>query len=446
MKICIKWVFAQCKAWARLTLPCAASLVLLTAPAVAAVELQKLHGHVPAAVAHLAPVGQLPDSQSINLAFALPLRNPEALTNLLRQLYDPASPAYRQFLTPQQFAEQFGPSEADYQAVIAFAGSHGLKVTATHLNRAVLSVRGSVAEIQKALHVTLRVYQHPTETRRFYGPDAEPSLDLAVPLLSISGLEDYYLPHPMMTKRPLSQTAGMQPNIGSGPGGAYMGKDFRAAYVPGASLTGLGQAVGLLQFDGYLASDIAQYAATAGLPNVPLQNVYIDGATGAPGSANVEVCLDIEMSMSMAPGLSKIIVYMAPNPSPWVDLLSRMANDNLARQLSCSWSGGPPNPAGEQIFLQMAAQGQSFFTACGDSDAFTGPISFPSDSPHIVVVGGTTLTTTGPVGVLASRKGLELGWWRRNLWRRQHHLFNPNLAARHKHDHQPGLHHHAQRS
>lgn len=108
------------------------------------------------------------------------------------------------------------------------------------------------------------------------------------------------------------------------------------------------------------------------------------------------------MVMSMAPGLSKIIVYEAPNPSPWVDLLSRMANDNLAKQLSCSWGGGGVDPTSEQIFLQMAAQGQTFFNATGDSDAFTGTIPFPSESTNITQVGATTLTTTGPGGSYVS--------------------------------------------
>src|SRR6266581_280099 len=108
------------------------------------------------------------------------------------------------------------------------------------------------------------------------------------------------------------------------------------------------------------------------------------------------------MVISMAPGVSKIYVYEAPNPSPWVDLLSRMANDNLARQLSCSWGGGSPNATAEQIFKQMAAQGQSFFNATGDSDAFTTTIAFPSDSTNITQVGGTTLTTTGPAGAYVS--------------------------------------------
>ena len=384
-----------------LPLLCASVSVLVAIP-VSAAELQVLHGHLPVAVTQLTPVGSLPADQRLNLAIGLPLRNPEALTNLLHDLYDPASPSYRRFLTPEQFARSFGPSEADYQAVIAFAAAHGLEVTATHPNRAVLSVRGGVADIERALHLKLRRYQHPTEGRTFYSADAEPSLDLAVPVLHISGLSDYSLPHPMMIKKPLNLSAKLRPNIGSGPGGTYMGNDFRAAYVPGTTLTGAGQSVGLLQFDGYNPSDIAQYAATAGLAQVPLQNVYIDGATGAPGFGNGEVCLDIESVMSMAPGVSNIIVYMAPNPSPWVDILSRMADDNLSRQLSCSWGGGPPDPAGDQIFLQMAAQGQSFFNACGDSDAFTGAIPFPAESPYIMEVGGTTLTTTGPGGAWLS--------------------------------------------
>jgi len=160
----------------------------------------------------------------------------------------------------------------------------------------------------------------------------------------------------------------------------------------------------LLEFDGYYPNDVAQYLTQASLPSVPLQNVYIDGFDGTPGFGNGEVTLDIDMAIAMAPGLAQVIVYMAPNPSPWVDLLSRMANDNLAKQLSCSWGGGPPDPASEQIFLQMAAQGQSFYDAVGDSDAFTGPIPFPGESPNITQVGGTTLSTSRPLGPWVSER------------------------------------------
>ena len=55
-----------------------------------------LHGQVPGAIArfHLQPTGRLANTNRLNLAIGLPLRNQEALTNLLRQIYDPASPNY----------------------------------------------------------------------------------------------------------------------------------------------------------------------------------------------------------------------------------------------------------------------------------------------------------------------------------------------------------------
>jgi uncharacterized repeat protein (TIGR01451 family) len=375
-------------------------ILFLIASSARSQDRRVLRGHLPRVVAeeHLQPVGSLPGSTRMHLAIGLPLRNQEALNALLDQIYDPANPDYRHYLTPEQFTERFGPLEQDYQAVIAFAMSNGLTVTTTHPNRMVLDVEGTVADIERTLHTTLRVYRHPREARTFYAPDTEPSLDLAVPVLHISGLDDYSLPHPNLKARPFTQTANATPNTGSGPNGSYRGNDFRAAYLPGTLLTGAGQAVGLLQFDGYFASDITTYEAQAGLLNVTLTNVPVDGGVSTPGSGNSEVALDIEMVISMAPGVSRIIVYEAPNPSPWVDLLSRMANDNLAKQLSCSWGGGGPDPTSEQVFRQMAAQGQSFFNASGDSDAFTGAISFPAESTNITQVGGTTLTTTGPSG------------------------------------------------
>jgi hypothetical protein len=357
---------------------------------------------------HLAATNRL------DLAIGLPLSNPEALGQFLHQLYDPASPNYRRYLTPEQFTERFGPTERDYQAVNAFAASNGLRVTTRHANRLLLDVSGSVANVERAFHLKMFVYQHPTEARTFYAPDTEPALDLAVPLLSISGLDNYSPPRPLFVRRPLDRAQRALPDTGSGPEGYYMGKDFRAAYVPDTSLTGSGQTVGLLQFDGYTASDITSYETLAGLPNVTLSNVLLDGFSGYPTrtGGEVEVSLDIEMAISMAPGLSKVIVYEAGPYGNWHDILNRMADDNLAKQLSCSWyiPGGGPDPVAEQIFQQMAAQGQSFFAASGDYDAYTGLIPFPSDTTNVTEVGGTLLTTSGPGGSWVG----ETAWNRNN--------------------------------
>ena len=371
-----------------------------------AADRQWVRGQIPAFVSQLHPLGRLPAAHRLNLTIGLPLRNEQALDDLLREIYDPASPGFHHYLTPEQFAEQFGPTKEDYQAVIDFVEANGLKVTGTHPNRVALEVSGSVADIQRALHVTLQTYRHPREARDFYAPDVEPSVDLAVPILQISGLNNYSLPHPGLKVEPAIQTAGATPQSGSGSGGTYLGNDFRAAYAPGVTLTGSGQSVALVEFDGYDSNNIASYISQAGLTGYPivLTNVPIVG-TGSvpPGSANGEVCLDIEMVIAMSPGVSKIIVYEATNGTvSWLSMLSRIANDNLAKQIGSSWGGGGPDPASEGIFKQMAAQGQSYFNASGDYDAFNGAIPFPSDSTNITEVGGTVLSTTGPLGSFIS--------------------------------------------
>jgi subtilase family serine protease len=380
---------------------CGLWLLLLTKPSQAA-ERQILQGHVPEAVRrfNLQAVGRLRAEDRLNIAIGLPLRNKAAMDHLLADLYDPASPSFHRWRTPEQLAQQFGATEHDCRAIEEWAQTSGLTVTATHPNRLVLDVEGSVAHLEEALHMRLQVYNHPSEPRTFYGPDSAPTLDVDVPVISIGGLDNYALPRPMHRMKPLPTGTGITAEAGGGPGGTYAGADFRAAYVPGITLTGSGQSVGLLQFDGYYATDIANYRAQFSLPDIRLVNVPVDGGVPTPGGGNTEVCLDIEMVMSMAPGVAAIYVYEAPNPSPWVDLLSKMQTDNLAKSLSCSWCGAslPSDGESDNIFRLMAAQGQSFFNASGDSGAFVAAIPFPCDNPNITLVGGTTLTTSGSAG------------------------------------------------
>ena len=136
---------------------------------------QLVRGNIPPAVAKMQAIGSYPTTNQLQLAISLPVRNEAALDDLIRKLYDPASPSYHQYLTPQQFAENFGPTIKDYQALIHFAERNGLRVTGTHPNRLVLDVAGSVADIERTFQTKIRVYDHPKDHRKFYAPDAEPS-------------------------------------------------------------------------------------------------------------------------------------------------------------------------------------------------------------------------------------------------------------------------------
>ncbi len=370
-----------------------AAVLFFSMASVQAAGTQVLKGHVPEAVSSSRAVGQLPAATQLRLAVGLPLRNQAELDNLLTQIADPASPNFRQYLTPQQFAERFGPTAEDYQALAAFFEANGFSVTGTHPNRVILDISGTVADINRAFHVNMTYWRHATRGT-FFAPDREPTVDAGVTILDIAGLDNFVVPRPMDLKsRPLE---GATPfTTGSGPSGLFSGGDFRAAYAPSVTLNGAGQSVGLFELDGFYANDVKANFTEAGLAAVPTQTVLLDGFNGAPGNGNIEVTLDIMMAAYMAPGASSIIVYEGTNPN---DVLNRMATDNLASQLSSSWGWSPTNATTEQIFKQMVAQGQSLFQASGDSGAYTGAIMPPADDPNLTVVGGTSLTTAGAGG------------------------------------------------
>ena len=356
-------------------------------------------------------------SATLNLAIGLPLRNTLALQYLLGELYDSHSPRYRHFLTPQQFAQMFGPSESDYQAVAAFARSNHLIVTDTTSNRLLLGVSGTVADIQRAFHTTLSRYERDDGTL-FHAPDREPSLDLDVPVQYICGLEDSRVPRPagLLTR---SRPAGgpVDPNLGTGYLGCFIGNDYRNVYLPclAASVDGAGQTVALVEFDRYYAADISSYATAAGISVPSLTNVGISGYNtgGPPGGNNDEVALDIEAFTSVANGAA-IYVYEQANGGIADTQLNQIATDDKAKQISCSWTGFGDafTPA---IFTTFKAQGQSFFQAAGDQGAYVtgdptpavpGPMDVTSD---MTVVGGTTLSTTGTGATVGTYKK-EVVW------------------------------------
>jgi subtilase family serine protease len=384
----------------------AAGLVFLAVQAQAAPRTA-LTAHVPPAVAsgQARLIGQLPSDERLSLAISLPLRNESALDELLGRLYDPQSPNYRQYLSVAEFTERFGPTQDDHDALVRFAASNGLTITGTRANRLVVDLEGSVADIERTLHVTMGSYAHPVENRAFYSPDREPTLDLDVPVLHISGLDNYTPPYSKMVRS--TPVAGAK-STGSGPKGQFIGSDMRAAYYGSGPLTGAGQSVGLFELAGYELSDVQLYFQQVNQPlNVPVTGVALNGASlSCPPSQcdDSEQVLDIEMAISMAPGLSQVVVYVGKKD---VSIFSQMAADNTSKQLSCSWGWNDNESSLDPIFKEFASQGQSVFVATGDSGSHTGAGTvWPADDPYVIAVGGTDLTTNGPGGSWAS----ETGW------------------------------------
>jgi subtilase family serine protease len=367
-------------------------------------------------------VGRLPATQSMHLDVVLPLRNQSELDNFLRQLSDPTSGMYRRFLTVPEFTEKFGPTQQDYDAVVRFAKANGFTVTGGSRDGMEVQIVGPVSAVEKAFHVMMGTYQHPTEGRVFYAPDREPTVDLPFQLWHVSGLDNFSLPHPLYVKRSdYAAARGIDADkvvshatTGSGPSASFLGSDMRAAYYGGTVLTGAGQNLGLFEFLGTDLADLTTYYKNVGQTNnVPITLLSTDGTstscvdTRAGGDCDdTEQTLDMTQALGMAPGLSSLVMYIGSLDSAIISAMT--THSPLPTTIGCSWGWTPADPSTLNPFFQkMAAQGQNFFAASGDSSTWSSKNeAWPADNAFIVSVGGTDLVTASAGGAWKS----ETAW------------------------------------
>ena len=368
------------------------------------------------------PVGRLAASQELQLDLVLPIRDQAGLAKFLGEVYDPASPSYHQFLTVQQFTDKFGPTQKDYDAVVQFAKAHGLAVAGGSRDGMEVQVRGPVSVVEAALHVNMRTYQHPTEARTFFSPDREPTIDLPFQLWHVSGLDNYSIPHPLLVKKSdFAAAHGIDAEkvvshatTGSGPSASFLGSDMRAAYYGGTALTGAGQNLGLFEYEGTDLADLTTYFKNVGQTNnVPVTLLSVDGTstscvdTRAGGNCDdTEQTLDMTQAIGMAPGLASLVVYIGSTDTAIISAMT--THSPLPTTIGCSWGWTPADPSTlDPYFQKMAAQGQNFFAASGDSSTWSSSNeAWPADDAYVVSVGGTDLVTNGGAGPWSS----ETAW------------------------------------
>ncbi len=378
-------------------------LILSTVSSLAQVPSGKrLGGHVPTmGVSRAAHLGRLDSSKQMSLTIALNLRNQSELTSLIKSLHDPKDPLYGQFLTPQQFALRFGPAPEDIQAIKNYLTVNNLNVIGNTTNT--IKVSGAVRDVEKVFNLEMHQYQ-TQDNRVVFAPNLDPQIndEYAAKISGILGLNSFTNLRAHRVRKNSNHASG---GIGTGPGGGMAPADIQKAYnFSGGSANGAGQILALMELDGYTPSDISGYTQQFGLSSVPtLQNILVDSYNGAAGDGADEVTLDIELMMAVAPGASKILVYEGPNSDTGpVDVYTKIADDNLAKQVSTSW-GSPESQntsaylnSENSVFQQMAAQGQSMYAAAGDAGAYddgsTLSVDDPGSQPYVVSSGGTTLS------------------------------------------------------
>ncbi len=364
-------------------------------------QFRTLSSHVPRVLAdtHQVRLMQAADeSIPVELSLLLSLNHEAALEQLLAELYRPQSPLYQKYLSTEEFRNRFAPNSTQLEAISHYLLSHGIEVQNLDANGLVLHARGSVGAVQLAFQT--RIVSATTQAGRvFLAPAQELRIPEGIQIAGVFGINGSIELKNHIRKTPSLAGVDRRPGVPSG----LTPQALRDVYrVSKTTRTGKGQKVALFTLANYNPADITAYTEYFHLPAVPLTDVIIDGA-GNDSSGADETTLDLQMINALAPGLSEILVYQAPNSDRGViNLFSRIASDNQAKVISSSW-GDSENQvtaaylkAENTLFQEFAAQGQALYVASGNNGAYddgkTLSLDDPSSNPLVIAVGGTRVT------------------------------------------------------
>src|SRR5438445_9457913 len=192
---------------AAIALPTFLSATTYAGPASASAEpATRLSGHVLPALASATRQPQswtkwltgtdAADARNITLTIVLAHDHEAGFQQYLHDVYDPASPIFRHFLTPVQIAEKFGPSQQAYDQMLAWLRSRNFVLAHGSANRMTLTVHGTRADAERAFAVNVNDYAYGERT--FYANDENPSVpsELAPHVLAVNGLSTLVQPRP----------------------------------------------------------------------------------------------------------------------------------------------------------------------------------------------------------------------------------------------------------
>jgi subtilase family serine protease len=366
-------------------------------------------------------------------------QDPTGLAAYAMAVSTPGNALYGHYLTPAQVMARYGPTQAQVSAVTSWLTGAGLTVTKVEDEMGgYVAVQGSVQAAAQGFGVTFGTFRGPDrKADRAPEQSATAPASVAAAVLTVTGLDtathdmipadtlpppgpNYWIAPPCSTYYGQKIAVGepsaygaKQPWTNCG----YTPRQIRGAYhVSQSGMTGQGVTVAIV--DAYVSptmpADADQYAQVTGDKPFAsgqyrqyLASSFTDTAADecdAPGWYG-EQTLDVEAVHGMAPDANVVYVGAAScTDQDLGDALALIVDNHLASIVSASW-GEPADdasevPVYEEIFQAGAAEGIGFFFSSGDSgyenpvedpDSDMQQVDFPTSSPYVTSVGGTSL-------------------------------------------------------
>ncbi len=339
------------------------------------------------------------------------------LEQLLRDQQDPSSPAYHQWLTPQQFGQQFGPSQDDLDAVTGWLATHGFTVTAIAAGRRSIEFSGDASHVEQAFHTEMHRYTVAGAAHIANSTDISVPSALASVVTGIVSLNDF---RAQPQHRVVSSTSGslLKSPAYNNSDGSHTLTPFDYATIYDINpvwntlkIDGTGQNIAVISRSNIDLTDVSTFRSRYGMQPASVQ-VLLNGTD--PGiqtqtGDDIEASLDVEWAGATAKGANIIMVTSASTrTSDGVDLSAKYAVDNNVAPVitmsygSCEAQNGSYNNYYNSLWQQAAAQGISVFVSSGDDGSAgcddqtsaqpasgTFAVSGLASTPYNVAVGGS---------------------------------------------------------
>ena len=386
-------------------------------------------------------LGTAPASLPLQRMLLVLKRSPEqesALGKLLDDQQNKTSPSYHQWLTPDQFGQQFGPTDADIQTVTTWLQSHGFQVSSTK-GRTVMEFSGSASQVQEAFHTTIHKYLIKDEQHWANSTDPQIPAALAPAVAGVSSLNNFPR-HPMSVfagkfsrEKATGKITAIQPEFTFPFGcaednssnnaclyalGPY---DFATIYnvLPlwNLGINGTGQTIAIVGETNINPQDVADFRNLFGLPTNSVANgnplnIILNGPDPGIQGDESEADIDVQWSGAVAPNATiDFVISQSTETTAGTDLSAvYIVENNLAPVMSESYGfcelglGTTGNQFFNALWQQAAAQGITVFISAGDNGAagcddfnasspapaqFGLQVSGYASTPYNVAVGGT---------------------------------------------------------
>ncbi len=364
----------------------------------------------------------------LSLRFTPSAAQQAALDQLLASQQDPASPLYRHWLTPQQYAAQFGLSSADLAKVTVWLTGQGLTVTGVAQGGSFVTFNGTIAQAQHAfstsIHsLSLNGQSHFANVTNLSVPSA-----LSGVVGDVTGLNDFH-PSPRVHTSVVNPkfTSSITGNHYLAPGDIYV--IYNMEPLLSNSVNGAGIKIAVTGQVDIETPDIVSFRSAAGLSTANIPTTVSEG--GDPGTANnctpstssscsspnvldlQESTIDVEWSGAIAPAANILFVN---GPDVFLNAMTQAVDQDLAPIVTTSygnceaaWGSSDLNTF-NQLFKEANAQGQTILTPAGDLGATDCEVNteayaieglavdFPGSSPYATSLGGTMFTEGNATG------------------------------------------------